>query len=152
QLALFGGAALFFVTLIFPIQFDRQWITLGWALEGAALCWLFRRVPHGGLRLVGVALIVVAFGRLTLNPAVLSYHPRAATPILNWYMYTYGLVALCAFSAAKLLAPPRNRVFNINAAALLGTLGTILLFLLLNIEIADYFTRPGAAALSFQFS
>src|SRR5262249_12493648 len=43
QLALFGGAALFFITLIFPIQFDRQWITVGWALEGAALCWLFRR-------------------------------------------------------------------------------------------------------------
>src|SRR5204862_146632 len=37
QLALFGGAALFFITLIFPIQFDRQWITLGWVLEGAAL-------------------------------------------------------------------------------------------------------------------
>src|SRR5437762_184640 len=28
QLALFGGAALFFITLIFTIQFDRQWITL----------------------------------------------------------------------------------------------------------------------------
>src|SRR5216110_2868015 len=34
QLALFGGAALFFITLILPIQFDRQWITVGWALEG----------------------------------------------------------------------------------------------------------------------
>src|SRR5204862_6933084 len=43
QLALFCGAALFFIMLIFPIQFDRQWITLGWALEGAALCWLFHR-------------------------------------------------------------------------------------------------------------
>ncbi|HEY1490954.1 MAG TPA: hypothetical protein VGF90_07930, partial [Verrucomicrobiae bacterium] len=27
QLAWFGGVALFFITLIFPIQFDRQWIT-----------------------------------------------------------------------------------------------------------------------------
>ena len=41
------------VTLVFPVQFERQWITLGWALEGAALCWLFRRVPHDGLRLTG---------------------------------------------------------------------------------------------------
>src|SRR3989440_400842 len=38
QLALFGGATLLFITLIFPLQFDRQWITVGWALEGAALC------------------------------------------------------------------------------------------------------------------
>ena len=32
QLAWFGGVALFFITLIFPIQFERQWITVGWAL------------------------------------------------------------------------------------------------------------------------
>src|SRR5436190_937811 len=152
QLALFGGAALFFITLIFPIQFDRQWITLGWALEGAALCWLFHRVPHRGLRLVGTALLVVAFARLALNPAVLSYHARSATPIFNWYLYTYGTVAICLFIAARLLAPPRNLVLSRNMQPLLYTLGTLLAFLLLNIEIADYFSRPGMAALTVQFS
>ena len=152
QLALFGGAALFFITLIFPIQFDRQWITLGWALEGVALCWLFQRVPHPGLRLVGTALLTVAFVRLALNPAVLSYHGRAGTPIFNWYLYTYGIVTVCLFAAARLLAPPRNLVLGRNVRPLLYTLGTILAFLLLNIEIADYFSRPGMAALTFQFS
>ena len=152
QLALFGGAALFFITLIFPIQFDRQWITLGWALEGVALCWLFQRVPHTGLRLVGAALLTVAFVRLALNPAVLSYHGRAGTPIFNWYLYTYGIVTVCLFAAARLLAPPRNLVLGRNVRPLLYTLGTILAFLLLNIEIADYFSRPGMAALTFQFS
>jgi len=152
QLALFGGAALFFITLIFPIQFDRQWITLGWALEGAALCWLFHRVPHPGLRLVGTALLVTAFVRLALNPAVLSYHARSATPIINWYLYTYGIVTICLFAAARLLPPPRNLVLGRNAQPLLYSLGTILAFLLLNIEIADYFSRPDAAALTFQFS
>jgi Predicted membrane protein (DUF2339) len=152
QLALFGGAALFFITLIFPIQFDRQWITLGWALEGVALCWLFQRVPHQGLRIVGTALLVVAFVRLALNPAVLSYHARSATPIFNWYLYTYGIVTVCLFAAARLLAPPRNLVLGRNARPLFYALGTILAFLLLNIEIADYFSRPGMAALTFQFS
>ena len=47
QLAWFGAAALAFITLIFPIQFERQWLTVAWALEGAALLWLFHRVPHG---------------------------------------------------------------------------------------------------------
>src|SRR6266496_1333606 len=152
QLALFGGAALFFITLIFPIQFDRQWITLGWALEGAALCWLFHRVPHPGLRLVGTALLVVAFARLALNPAVLSYHARSATPIFNWYLYTYGTVAICLFVAARLLAPPRNLVLGRNMQPLLYTLGTLLAFVLLNVEIADYFTKPGAYELTFHFS
>jgi uncharacterized membrane protein len=152
QLALFGGAALFFITLIFPIQFDRQWITVGWALEGAALCWLFHRVPHPGLRLAGVGLLVIVFVRLALNPAVLSYHPRAAFPILNWYLYTYGIGTACLFAAARLLAPPRNRVLGQNVRPLLYTLGTALAFFILNIEIADYFSTPGIAALTFQFS
>jgi uncharacterized membrane protein len=100
QLALFGGVALFFITLIFPIQFDRQWITIGWALEGAALLWLFHRVPHPGLRLVGTGLLVAAFVRLAFNPAVLEYHARSATPILNWYLYAYGIVTVCLFAGA----------------------------------------------------
>ena len=152
QLALFGGAALFFITLIFPIQFDRQWITVGWALEGAALCWLFRRVSHPGLRLAGVGLLVVVFVRLALNPAVLSYHPRTAFPIFNWYLYTYGIATTCLFAAAQLLAPPRNRILGQNVRPLLYALGSVLAFFIVNIEIADYFRTPGMAALTFQFS
>jgi uncharacterized membrane protein len=150
QLAFFGGVGLFFITLIFPIQFDRQWITIGWALEGAALLWLFHRVPHDGLRLTGFGLLVAAFARLALNPEVLKYHERSATPILNWYLYSYGLVTVALFVGARLLAPPRNRIFKSNAPPILATLGTVLAFLLMNIEIADYFSPPGAT-LAFQF-
>ena len=151
QLAWFGGVALFFITLIFPIQFDRQWITIGWALEGAALLWLFHRVPHPGLRFTGVGLLIAAFVRLAFNPAVLEYHPRSATPILNWYLYAYGIVTVCLFAGARLLAPPRNLLLRSNAPAILAGLGTVLAFLLLNIEIADYFS-PTGSTLTFQFS
>ncbi|HEX2861110.1 MAG TPA: DUF2339 domain-containing protein, partial [Lacunisphaera sp.] len=152
QLAWFGGTALFFITLVFPLQFDRQWITIGWALEGAALLWLFHRVPHPGLRGVGVVLLVVAFVRLTCNGAVFSYHVRGDTPIFNWYLYAYGLVTMSLFAGARLLAPPRERTLGFNAPPLLNTLAVILAFLLLNIEIADYFTAPGASSLAFKFS
>jgi uncharacterized membrane protein len=150
QLAWFGGVALFFITLIFPIQFDRQWITIGWALEGAALLWLFHRVPHPGLRLTGAGLLIAAFVRLALNPAVLEYHARSATPILNWYLYAYGIVTVCLLAGARLLAPPRNLILQSNAPPILAGLGTVLAFLLLNIEIADYFSPPGST-LTFQF-
>jgi hypothetical protein len=151
QLAWFGGVALFFITLIFPVQFDRQWITIGWALEGAALLWLFQRVPHPGLRLVGIGLLIAAFVRLAFNPAVLEYHSRAATPVFNWYLYTYGIATMALFLGTRLLAPPRHLVLKSNAQAVLGSLGTVLAFLLLNIEIADYFSEPGST-LTFQFS
>lgn len=152
QLAWFGGVALLFITLVFPIQFERQWLTVAWALEGAALLWLYHRVPHPGLRATGAVLLVIAFVRLALNPAVLGYHLRGDTGILNWYLYAYGLATAALFAGARLLAPPRERVLGVNAPPVLNTLGVILAFLLLNIEIADYFTAPGAHALAFQFS
>jgi uncharacterized membrane protein len=151
-LAFFGAAALFFVTLVFPIQFERQWITIGWAMEGAALLWLYHRVPHNGLRLAGVGLLITAFTRLALNPAVFLYHARTTTPLWNWYLYAYGLTTACLYLGAWLLAPPRHLVMGSNARALLITLGTVLAFLLLNIEIADYFTEPGTQRLTFDFS
>lgn len=140
-LALFGGVGLFFITLIFPIQFEKQWLTVAWALEGAALLWLFHRVPHPGLPVVGVALLCVAFVRLAFNGAVFSYHPRSDTPILNWYLYTYGIVTVSLFAGARLLAPPRNKAHDFNVLPLLYSLGTVLAFILLNIEIADYFSE-----------
>src|SRR5206468_3491044 len=84
--------------------------------------WLFHRVPHPGLRLAGVLLLVVVFARLALNPAVLSYHPRAAFPILNWYLYAYGVATVCLFVAARLLAPPRQLMLQFNVLPLLYAL------------------------------
>ncbi len=140
-LALFGGVGLFFITLIFPIQFEKQWLTVAWALEGVALLWLFHRVPHPGLPLVGVVLLCVSFARLAFNGAVFSYHPRSDTPLLNWYLYTYGIVTVCLFAGARLLARPRNLVRDFNVLPLLYSLGTVLAFMLVNIEIADYFSE-----------
>ena len=152
QLAWFGGVTLFFITLIFPIQFERQWLTVAWALEGAALLWLFHRVPHPGLRATGAVLLVVAFVRLALNPAVFSYHSHSGTPIFNWYLYAYGLATAALFVGATLTAPPRERVLGVNTPPLFNALGVILAFFLLNIEIADYFTPAGYSTLTFQFS
>ncbi|HYF36504.1 MAG TPA: DUF2339 domain-containing protein [Prosthecobacter sp.] len=151
QLAWFGGVTLLFITLIIPIQLDKEWITVGWALEGAALCWLYTRVPHDGLRKVGVSLLVTSFVRLALNPAVLTYHPRTGTPVWNWFLYTYGVAALAQFAAAYWLAPPRDRMGEINVRAMAWSFGVILLFLLLNLEIADYFTAPGQQYVLIEF-
>ena len=151
-LAWFGGIALLFITLIFPIQFERQWLTIAWALEGAALLWLFGRVPHHGLRYTGLALLTVAFCRLALNVYVLDYSPRSEIPIFNWYLYTYGLVIAAMFLGAKLLRKPNHEVMGRDVRPALVTMGTVLAFILMNIEIADFFTKPGEPKLVFKFS
>ncbi|MBK7689484.1 MAG: DUF2339 domain-containing protein [Elusimicrobia bacterium] len=147
-LALFGAVALFFITLIFPLQFDKEWLTLAWALEGVALLWLYRRIPHPGLKTWAFGLVAVAFARLALNPAIFDYHPRVGARFFNWYLYAYGATALCAFLAARLWpAAPSPGRWERRAPGLLAALGTGLLFLLLNIEIADFFSE--GAALTF---
>ncbi len=151
QLAWFGGVTLFFITLIFPVQFDRQWLTLGWALEGAALCWLFNRIPHQGLRYVGIGLLTAAFVRLSFNPAVLSYQERSSTPILNWHLYAYLIAAASQFIGAWWLKPPHDRLSQFNLRGILCAFGTVLLFLLLNIEIADFFTPSDERFIAIDF-
>src|SRR5687768_13565366 len=94
----------------------------------------------------------MAFVRLALNPAVLEYHTRSATPVLNWYLYSYGIVTACLFVGATLLPPGQERTLGIRVPPLLNSLGVILAFLLLNIEIADFFSPPGTRVLTFQFS
>ncbi|MBA2521923.1 MAG: DUF2339 domain-containing protein [Solirubrobacterales bacterium] len=150
RLAWQGGALLLFVSLIFPLQFDREWITLGWALEGLALFGLFHRVPHRGLRLVAVLLLGAAFCRLAFNPAVLEYHKRSATHIWNWYLYAYGLTTACLLTGAAVFGNPIENSLERAAPPFLGSLGTVLAFLLLNIEIADYFSS--GPTLTFSFS
>ncbi len=144
RLALFGGVALLFITLVFPIQFSRQWITLGWALEGAALVWLFGRVPHRGLLWTGLGLLLVAFARLGLNSEVLRYHVAEETKILNWMLYTYGVAAACLLYAAKAWPKDGGAVFGLSKVpGVLQTLAMVLIFILLNLQIADFFSEPG---------
>jgi hypothetical protein len=151
RLALVAGGALAFATVAIPLQLDRQWITIGWALEGAALAWLYQRVPHRGLLAAATGLLVVVFVRLGLNPSIWTYEPRGALRIFNWYLYTYVIAASSLFAAAWFLARTDDRPISWlpRASRLLPALATVLLFLLLNIEIADYYaTGP---AITFRF-
>jgi uncharacterized membrane protein len=140
RLALVGGAVLAFVTVAIPLQFEKEWLTLGWAFLGAALAWLYGRIPHRGLVVWSLALLAAAFVRLALNPAVLAYHPRAATPVFNWYLWVYVAGAASFFAAAALF----RRAAPVPWPALVRLLpagGMALLFVLLNLEIADVFAE-----------
>jgi uncharacterized membrane protein len=144
RLAFVAAAALALITVAIPLQLEKEWITVGWALEVAALAWLYLRVPHRGLIVATAALASVVFARLTLNPALVEYHPRSATPIINWYLYTYTVTAAAFFAAAQLLRQlPR-------ISDLLRAGATILLFVLLNIQIADFYST--GTTLTFRFT
>ncbi len=150
-LALVAGAALAFVTVAIPLQLRHQWITIGWAMEGAALAWLYKRIPHRGLLFAAVGLLGAVFVRLALNPEVLLYEPRGAMRILNWYLYTYVLCAVAKMLAGWWLSKTDDRLASWlpRASHVLPAAGVILLFLLLNIEIADFYATGPAVVFRF---
>ncbi len=141
RLALVAGTALAFATVAIPLQLSQQWITIGWALEGAAVAWLYRRVPHRGLLYAAIGLLGAVFVRLALNPEVFRYEPRGSTRIFNWYLYAYLVCATAMFCAAWWLSKTDDEVHPRlpRARHMLPAAGGILLFLLLNIEIADFY-------------
>ena len=141
RLALVAGTALAFVTVAIPLQLQRQWITIGWALEGAALAWLFRRIQHRGLLYWSLGLLGAVFARLALNPEILLYEPRGPMRILNWYLYAYLVCAAAFLLAAWWLSPSyaNESTGERTSSSVLAGGAVLLLFLLLNIEIADFY-------------
>jgi uncharacterized membrane protein len=151
RLALVGGATLALITVAIPLQLQQQWITIGWALEGAALAWLYRRVPHRGLLFWAVGLLGAVFVRLAMNPSILVYEPRGPMRILNWYLYAYLICAAAFLLAAWWFSKTDDRLGPLpgRASQVLPAGAVVLLFLLLNIEIADFYAT--GRTVMFQF-
>ena len=78
HLAWFGAVVLGFAAVAVPLQLDKEWITVGWALEGLAVTALWKRLDHPGLKYFGAALLAAVTARLLVNPEVLRYHERVA--------------------------------------------------------------------------
>src|SRR4029077_10498499 len=109
RLAFVAAASLAFITVAIPLQLKHQWITIGWALEGAALAWLYIRIPHRKLLYSAIGLLSAAFARLALNPAVFVYEPRGMR-VFNWYLYTYVLCAVAMLAAAWLFSKTDDEI------------------------------------------
>jgi len=81
---------------------------------------------------------------------VFLYEPRGAMRILNWYLYAYSICAAAMLIAGRWLSKTQDElVASIRASHLLPVAGTVLLFLLLNIEIADYYAI--GSTITFRF-
>jgi uncharacterized membrane protein len=149
------------VTVAIPLQLDREWITIGWALNGLALLALWQRLDHPGLKYLALAVLAAATVRLVANPAVLGYHHRGGWPVLNWLLYTYLVPAAALLGSGALLARrelerlrprerglyPRQRPL---AAAACGLACIAVVFVWINLTIADIFGTSTRVVLSFE--
>jgi uncharacterized membrane protein len=157
----FCAVALGFVSVAIPLQLSREWITLGWALEALAVTLLWRRLDHPGLKYFALALVVAVTVRLVGNEAVLGYYPRPAWRIVNWLLYTYGVPAGAFIAASSVLAgseierlrpwernPVSERRIPLVATAA-GLAAILIVFVWINLAIADWFSTGPTLRLAF---
>jgi uncharacterized membrane protein len=145
--AVYGGLALTFATLSIPILLDGKWITIAWAIEGAALVWSGLQVRSLALRAAGILLLAVAAIRLAAFPIA-----AGNTFLLNARFLTMTVCAAC-FLAAFLFASrfrielgsPETQLYYVLAIA-----ANVFFLAALSLEVWDFYGRT--AALGFDRS
>lgn len=138
------GTVVLFLTFAIAEQFEKGWLTLVLALEGCGLIWLYRPLAVKALLGFGKWLLIAATVRLVINPAVLDYYTPTSS-IWNWFLGVYTVCAAALFVAAKgwpLSVTGRTR-------ALLQGFGGLILFVLLNLEIAVAYSNGGKLHFNF---
>ena len=135
------GLASVFVTLAIPIQLGLHGITLAWAAEAVVLLALGMRFSSAPARAGGYAVLLLAAARMVVVHQPL--HPSAFEPVMNPVFGTW-LAVVAAFGAAfRVTRAERRARHPLDAAAgpLLGTIGILLLFGLLNGETRATFAQ-----------
>jgi hypothetical protein len=156
----FSAVALCFVAVAIPLQLEKEWITIGWALDGLAVLALWKRLDHPGLKYLGLALLGATTVRLVANPDLLAYYPRSTMRIVNWLMYTYLVPAAALLLAAALLRPheqARARPWEsglYGKGHAVGAIGSalaaiVVIFVWINLTIADWFATGPELSLRF---
>ncbi|MCO4773219.1 MAG: DUF2339 domain-containing protein [Deltaproteobacteria bacterium] len=159
-LAWLGAAALFFISLAIPLQLERSWWTIGWALEGVAVLALWRKVDHPGLKYLAVGLFGAVSARLLLNPEVLTYYDRGSWRIVNWLAYTYLVPAAALVAGARFvgqLEKARARSWEaglyktpFSFSGLLGFWAVLVGFAWINLAVVDWFAEGYTLTVSLE--
>ena len=133
-LASFCVATTVFVSFAIPLELKREWISVGWALEAMALGWLLDRFRIKVIGYLGVLVSLLAAGRLLLNPSVFKY-PIGEVPVLNWFLYGYGIPA----GAFALAAVFYRKARWFRQSRYFAWLSGAFTFALLSLETRHYF-------------
>ncbi|MYD96937.1 MAG: DUF2339 domain-containing protein [Gammaproteobacteria bacterium] len=94
----FGGLALLFLAVAFPLALDERWTSAAWAVQGAMLAWFGVRNGSRLLAFAGVALQIAAAVSFVLQPGSIV---DAAWPVLNGYFLGGVLIAVAGWTVGQ---------------------------------------------------
>jgi uncharacterized membrane protein len=134
RITLLASLTLAFFNVALAMLLREGWLVAVWAIEVAALVWIFTRVHHPVLLPWGTGLAVVLFLRLAFESDL----------YVLWAVYVVcGLAMFAAAYLIRLDVPVVQRIFSIA--------GLFELWFLINIVIANYF-HSANGPLNFDFA
>lgn len=138
----YGGLGLTFATLIIAVVLRGQWMTIAFAIEGAALVWSGFYANLRLLRGAGLSL----FGLVAFR---LAAFPLASGPFLwNARFAAFGVTALC-FAATIWPAQRRKGAMDQTEQSLFAATGVaanVFFLWALSLELWDLFGKPGTGS------
>lgn len=118
---LFAGLAWVFLALAVPVQFTGFRITIGWALEAAALAWIANRMAQPRAAQASLALFALVLLRLLLVDTGMYRSPAQYATLTNGRFAAFAIAALCLWASVRWMGKGRAAL-----ATLLGGHFTIL--------------------------
>ena len=82
----FLAVALAFVVTMIPIQLEGNWITIGWAVEAAALVWIGIRVANRGIRIAGIVLFAATILKLLIGDLNIDIYDENFQTFFNHFI------------------------------------------------------------------
>jgi uncharacterized membrane protein len=140
----FLGLAFLFSVLAVPIQFDQQWVTMAWAVEGAIMTWVGLRADDRVSRYAGLIVFIVAAGHFVqVDLHDFAYQSgRHFTPLLNNRALSCAVLVAALTAATRLFHRHRETLDEEEHSmfASLYALGAnAAAILLLSLDANDYF-------------
>ncbi|MBS0518452.1 MAG: DUF2339 domain-containing protein [Proteobacteria bacterium] len=130
----------FFIATAIPLELSREWITVAYAIEFAAVAAIAAWLNLVAMRRMCWPLLAVVVVRFVLNPEVLDY-PLGVAPIVNWILWGYGISIAALIVGLRSLRPTGDVRLVLAAEAAVA----LLAFMLATLEVRSLF-QPGSMA------
>ena len=146
RVTILASLTLAFFNAALPLLLSKGWVVVLWAIEVAALAWLFTRLRHPVLSVWGTGLGVVVFVSLAFDSDLFAVYWLFRGRYWPIYVAIYAVCGFAMFAAAYLIRldkPLLQRVFSVFCL--------FELWFLINILIANGF-HSANGALNFDFA
>jgi uncharacterized membrane protein len=135
-----AAGVVFFIAAAIALELRREWITVAYAVEFAAVAAISAGLGLTAMRRLCWPLLAVVVVRFVLNPEVLTY-PLGVTPIFNWILWGYGLAIVALMAGLRNLRPTGDEpLLRATEAAI-----ALLAFVLATLQVRSIFHHDAMA-------